>query len=105
MGMWQSDITMLQLARHRQTVYLVVFLDDCSRYVVSFALGVRQTGEFVMGALLDGIARFGKPKEVLTDQGKQYFTWRGKSASRSCSSARGSITSWRDRTIPRRWAS
>jgi transposase InsO family protein/transposase-like protein len=80
MGMWQSDITMLQLARHRQTVYLVAFMDDFSRYVVSFGLGLRQTGDFVMTALLDGIARFGKPEEVLTDQGRQYFAWHGKSA-------------------------
>ena len=30
-------------------------------------------------ALLEGVARFGKPLEVLTDQGRQYFAWRGKS--------------------------
>jgi hypothetical protein len=31
-----------------------------------------------MEALLEGVQRFGKPEEVLTDQGRQYFTWRGK---------------------------
>jgi hypothetical protein len=33
----------------------------------------------VIEALLDGIARFGKPEEALTDQGRQYYSWRGRS--------------------------
>jgi transposase InsO family protein len=78
--LWQSDITSFVLTRHSQRVYLVVFLDDFSRYVVSFALHVQMRAATVSETLLEGIARFGKPKEVLTDQGPQYFTWRGKSA-------------------------
>lgn len=77
--MWQSDITSYVLARHRQRVYLTVFLDDHSRYVVSWALALQQRGELVCECLLEGLARFGKPREVLTDQGRQYFAWRGKS--------------------------
>jgi transposase-like protein len=77
--LWQSDITSFLLARHSQRVYLTVFLDDHSRYVVSHSLRLRQTSELVTETLLDGIARFGKPKEVLTDQGRQYFAWRGRS--------------------------
>jgi len=38
-----------------------------------------QTSDFVMNTLLNGIQKFGKPGEVLTDQGRQYFAWRGKS--------------------------
>jgi len=77
--MWQSDITSYVLARHSQRVYLTVFLDDHSRYVVSWALALQQRSDLVCESLLEGIARFGKPKEVLTDQGRQYFAWRGKS--------------------------
>jgi transposase InsO family protein len=77
--LWQSDITSFVLARYHQRVYLTVFLDDHSRYIVSHALRSRQTSELVTETLLDGIARFGKPKEVLTDQGRQYFAWRGRS--------------------------
>jgi len=77
--MWQSDITSYVLARHSQRVYLTVFLDDHSRYVVSWALALQQRSELVTECLLEGLARFGKPKEVLTDQGRQYFAWRGKS--------------------------
>jgi transposase InsO family protein len=79
MQLWQTDITSYVLARHSQRVYLTVFMDDFSRYVVSWSLALQQTKEFVMETLLEGIHRFGKPEEVLTDQGRQYFSWRGKS--------------------------
>jgi hypothetical protein len=46
---------------------------------VSFTLALHQKQDLVTEALLSGISRFGKPKEVLTDQGRQYFAWRGKS--------------------------
>jgi transposase InsO family protein/transposase-like protein len=78
--LWQSDITSFVLTRHHQRVYLIVFMDDRSRYIVSFGLYTHAKAEAVQETLLDGIARFGKPKEVLTDQGPQYFSWRGKSA-------------------------
>lgn len=77
--MWQSDITSYLLGRHHRRVYLTVFLDDHSRYVVSWNLQLHQRQELVTDCLLAGIERFGKPREVLTDQGRQYFAWRGKS--------------------------
>jgi transposase InsO family protein len=79
-ALWQSDITSYVMTRHGTRAYLTVFLDDYSRYVVSYALALHQKGEMVTEALLSGIDRFGKPKEVLTDQGRQYFSWRGKSS-------------------------
>jgi transposase InsO family protein len=80
MDLWQSDITSFNLARQSRRVYLTVFLDDCSRYVVAFALNLHQRQDLVIETLLSGIASFGKPKEVLTDQGRQYFAWRGKAS-------------------------
>ena len=79
MDLWQTDITSFYLGRESRRVYLVAFIDDRSRYVVSFALAHQQRGDLVIEALRDGIARFGKPKEVLSDQGRQYYAWRGKS--------------------------
>jgi len=79
MQLWQTDITSYVLTRHSQRVYLTVFLDDNSRYIVAWSLELRQTGEFVMNCVLNGIQNFGKPEEILTDQGRQYFSWRGKS--------------------------
>ena len=77
--LWQSDITSYVLPRSGRRLYLTVFLDDYSRYIVSWHLATHQKGDLVIEALLEGIARFGKPREVLTDQGRQYFAWRGKS--------------------------
>lgn len=77
--LWQSDITVLRLARHSQQAYLTAFLDDYSRYIVAWDLRLTQRQELVIETLLAGTSRFGKPEEVLTDQGRQYFAWRGKS--------------------------
>jgi len=79
MQMWQTDITQFLLTRDSRRVYLTVYLDDCSRYVVSFGLELHYRSELVVDALLEGIQRYGKPGEVLTDQGRQYYAWRGKS--------------------------
>lgn len=79
MQLWQSDITSYMLTRYSQRVYLTIFMDDHSRYIVAWNLQLRQTNELVMDCLLNGIQKFGKPEEVLTDQGRQYFAWRGKS--------------------------
>lgn len=79
MQLWQTDITSYVLARNGTRVYLTVFLDDYSRYIVAWNLQLRQTSEFVMNTVLDGFQNYGKPEEILTDQGRQYFSWRGKS--------------------------
>ena len=78
--LWQTDITSYVLRRHHLRVYLTVFLDDYSRYVVGWALEAHQKSELVTTPLLEAIGRYGKPREVLSDQGRQYFAWRGKSA-------------------------
>jgi len=78
-ALWQSDWTSFVLPRTGQRVYLIAFLDDHSRYVVSWGLHTGQRSEHVIEALREGMTRFGKPVEVLTDQGPQYFAWRGTS--------------------------
>jgi len=77
--LWQTDITSFLLTRNHQRVYLVAYMDDHSRYVVAWKLAMKQTGVFVQETLLEGVQRFGKPQELLSDQGRQYFAWRGKS--------------------------
>jgi transposase InsO family protein/transposase-like protein len=77
--LWQTDITSFVIGRARLRVYLIVFMDDYSRFIVSHGLHCYQRGEIADEALLIGIGRFGPPDEVLSDQGRQYFAWRGKS--------------------------
>ena len=74
--LWQSDIFTFLLRRHER-LYVTAFLDDYSRYVVSLVVAHHQKASLVMEALQRGIAEYGAPKEVLTDQGRQYTAWRG----------------------------
>ncbi len=77
--LWQSDIFTFLLRRHER-LYLAGFMDDHSRYLVSYALAHHQRTELVMEALARGIADYGVPREALTDNGRQYTVWRGESA-------------------------
>jgi transposase InsO family protein/transposase-like protein len=79
MQLWQSDITQFTLGPASMRVYLTVFMDDHSRYIVGWRLQSRQTADLVLDAFKEAMVRFGRPEEVLTDQGRQYFAWRGKS--------------------------
>jgi putative transposase len=79
MQLWQSDITQLSVGQHSMRVYLTVFMDDHSRYIVGWRLQSRQTADLVIDTFKEAMIKFGKPQEVLTDQGRQYFAWRGKS--------------------------
>jgi transposase InsO family protein len=78
--LWQSDITYLNVPWRRGPLYLIAFLDDFSRYVVGHGVFTHQRADIAIDVFQAACARFGKPKEVLTDQGRQYFAWRGKSA-------------------------
>jgi transposase InsO family protein len=78
--LWQTDLFTFTLKRENRRVYLVVFMDDHSRFVVSHNLHANSSSALVQEALESGIADFGPPEEVLTDNGPQYHSWRGKSA-------------------------
>ncbi len=78
-ALWQSDFTSFVLHRVGQRVHLVVFMDDFSRYIVSWGLFSNATAAALIETYQEGVSRFGKPLEVLTDQGRQYFAWRGHS--------------------------
>ncbi len=80
--LWQTDLFTFLLKRENRRVYLVGFLDDHSRYVVSYGVHASASTALVIEALRAGIAAYGPPEEVLTDNGPQYVTWRGKSQMR-----------------------
>jgi len=78
--MWQTDLFSFVLKRQNRRVYLVAFMDDHSRYVVSHGLMASQKTALVLETLRSGLASYGPPEEILTDNGSQYITWRGKSS-------------------------
>ncbi len=77
--LWQTDLFTFVLKRENRRVHLVAFLDDHSRFVVGYGLHATASGALVRETLLAAVANFGAPQEVLTDNGTQYVTWRGKS--------------------------
>lgn len=74
--LWQSDLFTFLLRRHER-LYVAAFLDDHSRYLVSLSMAHHQRSTLVLEALARGIADYGAPREILTDQGRQYTAWRG----------------------------
>lgn len=78
--LWQTDLFTFVLKRQNRRVYLVAFLDDHSRFITSYGLHASQSAALVIEVLRAAIASYAAPEEVLTDNGAQYVTWRGKSA-------------------------
>jgi transposase InsO family protein len=78
--LWQTDLFTFVLKRQNRRVYLVAFMDDHSRFIVSYGLHASQSTAVVLETLRAGLASFSTPQEILTDNGTQYVTWRGKSA-------------------------
>jgi transposase InsO family protein len=73
--LWQSDIMTFRLAG--KNAYLIGYLDDYSRYITGLGLYRSQTAEHVIETYRQAVGGYGVPKEVLTDNGRQYTNWRG----------------------------
>jgi transposase InsO family protein len=78
--LWQTDLFTFVLKRQNRRVYLVAFLDDHSRFLVGYGLHASQSSALVLEVLRAALTSYGTPQEILTDNGSQYVTWRGKSA-------------------------
>jgi transposase InsO family protein len=78
--LWQTDLFTFVLKRQNRRVYLVAFLDDHSRFIVGYGLHASQSTALVLEVLRAALTSYGAPAEILTDNGSQYVTWRGKSA-------------------------
>lgn len=78
--LWQTDLFTFMLKRQNRRVYLVAFMDDHSRFLVGYGLHASQSSALVIEVLRASLTAYGVPEEVLTDNGSQYVTWRGKSA-------------------------
>lgn len=77
--MWQTDLFTFVLKRQNRRLYLVGFMDDHSRYIVGYGLHATASSALVLEVVRAAIASYGPPEEILTDNGPQYVTWRGKS--------------------------
>jgi hypothetical protein len=77
--LWQTDLFTFMLKRQNRRVYLVAFMDDHSRFITGYGLHASQSALLVIEVLRAAMAAYGVPAEILTDNGSQYITWRGKS--------------------------
>lgn len=75
--LWQADIFTFRLGGHY--AYLIGYIDDYSRYVTGIELFRSQTGQNVIEVYRRAAAEYNPPKEMLTDNGRQYTSWRGHS--------------------------
>ena len=76
--LWQTDIMTFML-KGQYRVYMIGFMDDNSRFMVGWGLYRFQKGDNVQEVFRAAIEKRGMPKEVLSDNGRQYHSWRGKS--------------------------
>lgn len=78
--LWQSDIKYgpyLPIGENGkpEQVYLCVFLDDCTRFIVSAAFYEKQDAAMVEDCFRQAVMRFGKPDALYVDNGQQYGKW------------------------------
>ena len=78
-ALWQIDIFTFQLKRMYR-VYLIGIIDDHSRYIVGQGLYRQQKADAVLEVVKGAVGQWGAPREILSDNGRQFVAWRGKSA-------------------------
>jgi transposase InsO family protein len=74
--MWQSDISVITW--RKQSVYLIGFIDDFSRFVTGLGLYMTQKADNVLEVFRRAASEYKAPAEMLTDNGRQYTSWRGQ---------------------------
>ncbi len=73
--LWHLDF--LHRHIHKQKVYLLLVLDDYSRFIVGGALWDGERVAAVMETFSDAVQRHGKPEKVMSDGGSAFYAWKG----------------------------
>ncbi len=73
--LWHLDF--LHRHIHKQTVYVLIVLDDWSRFIVGGALWDGERVAAVQETFQAAVARHGKPEKVMSDGGSAFHAWRG----------------------------
>lgn len=58
-------------------VYLLVLMDDFSRFIVGWRLFTETSVDAVISVVQEAIERYGKMEEILTDRGFIFYSWHG----------------------------
>jgi len=73
--MWQTDIFTFRLGG--KYAYVIGFMDDYSRFIVGADLFRSHTADNVLEVFRVAAGEYQPPKEMLTDNGREYVNWRG----------------------------
>ncbi len=71
----QMDI--LELYINKALVFLLILIDDFSRFILGFRLLEETSIDHVIGLVREAVGRYGKMEEILTDRGFVFYSWRG----------------------------
>jgi transposase InsO family protein len=71
-SLWQADFKMTD-----QDEWMVSFLDDHSRFISGSRIHHNPTAEHAIKLLGEAVMEYGKPKQILTDRGTQFYPARG----------------------------
>lgn len=71
----QMDI--LEFYINKLKVYIILLLDDYSRFIVGWSLLEKTSMDEVIKVVKDAVNRYGKMEEILTDRGFVFYSWHG----------------------------
>lgn len=72
-----SQMDILEFFINKAKVYLILLIDDFSRFILGWRLLDETSVDAVIGVVSDAVARYGKMEELLTDRGFVFYSWRG----------------------------
>jgi len=72
-ALWQADFAEVRVGPER--LYVLIMIDDFSRYVVGYALCASPSSGVVVETFRSAIARHGKPESVRTDRGSAFVAF------------------------------
>jgi transposase InsO family protein len=71
---WQMDVAYVYI-KNTPVLYLVVIIDDHSRFCLSAELRRDQCADTLIAVLHDACSAAGPPKKLMTDQGSGFYSW------------------------------
>ena len=73
MSLWHTDWKQLNNGS-----WFIAYMDDASRLIVGYGVFQEATAENTLKVLREALAEYGRPKEILTDRGSQFYANEGE---------------------------
>ena len=72
-SLWHTDWTQLD-----DSSWWIAIMDDASRLITGYGVFLEATSENALQVLKKAISRYGRPREILTDRGTQFYASEGE---------------------------